>query len=321
MSRHKPDILYRLEYIAYRTIETLARIIPLEVAIAIARCIANVWWFFDRDHRQVAHENLCLAFGDKMSESRRQEIIRGVFLHIAVMVLEMIKLPQVIRRGNWREYVDFQHGERLFDVLNRGGGVVIATGHLGNFELSSYFFNMTEPPMLAVGRRLNNPYLDDYLWANRERLGERIVRKKGGIKYMATALRRGECIGFVADQDAGSKGLFVDFFGRKASTHASFAALAFRMKVPILPGYACRVGHPMKYRIYIDWPIKPVDTGDPDHDIRVMVQEFNHRLEKYITEFPEQWMWTHRRWKTRPPEELAQTAATPEATPVAAGEK
>ena len=77
----------------------------------------------------------------------------------------------------------------------------------------------------------------------------------------------------------------------------------------------------MKYRIYIDWPIKPVDTGDPDHDIRVMVQEFNHRLEKYITEFPEQWMWTHRRWKTRPPEELAQTAATPEATPVAAGEK
>ena len=306
MSKRKPDILYRLEYMAFRTVETIVRTIPLETAIAIAQYIGLILWLFDKRHRQIAHENLCLAFGDKMSESRRQEIIRGVFQHFAVMVLEMIKLPQVIRRDNWREYVDFQHSERLFDVLNRGRGAVIATGHLGNFELSSYFFNMTEPPMLAVGRRLNNPYMDDYLWANRKRLGERIVRKKGGIKHMVRALRRGECIGFVADQDAGRNGLFVDFFGRKASTHVSFAALAFRMKIPIIPGYSCRVGHPMKYRIYMDWPIEPVDTGDPDHDIRVMVQEFNHRLEKYIREFPEQWLWTHRRWKTRPSEELAQ---------------
>jgi KDO2-lipid IV(A) lauroyltransferase len=195
--------------------------------------------------------------------------------------------------------VDWQHRDHLDEVLARGRGAITATGHLGNFELISYLFNMTSPSMLAVGRSLDNPYLNDYLWATRERMGERVISKKGALKRIALALRHGDCVGFVPDQDAGRRGIFADLFGKKASSHASFAALALKMKVAVVPGYACRVGYPMKYRIYADRPIEPVDTGDWQRDLQAIVQEFNHRLEKYITEFPEQWLWTHRRWRTR----------------------
>jgi len=321
MAKTRSNLYYRLEYIAFRVVETVVKSISIETAVALAQFIGRVWWYFDRRHREIADGHLRMAFGDKMSAERREQIIRDMYLHFAVVGAEMTKFAQVIHRNNWRDYIDFVHPERLFDVLARGRGAVVATGHLGNFELISYFFNLTSPPMLAVGRKLDNPYMDAHLWATRERMGERVVNKKGGLKRMGLALRRGEVIGFVADQDAGRRGVFVELFGKKASTYSSFAALAGMMRVPIVPGYACRVGHPMKYRIYVDWPIEPADTGSRQRDIETTAAEFNRRLEKYITEFPEQWLWSHRRWKTRPPEELAQTAATPEATPVAAGEK
>jgi len=309
MAKTRFNLYYRLQYLAFRVVETIVRSISIETAVALARAIGLVWWYLDKRHRQIADEHLRMAFGDKMSAERREQVIKGVYLHFAVVGAEVLKFAQVIHRDNWRDYIDFAHSERLFDVLARGRGAVVATGHLGTFELISYFFNLTSPPMLAVGRKFDNPYMDKWLWASRERMGERVINKKGGLKRMGLALRRGEVIGFVADQDAGRRGVFVDLFGKKASTYESFAALALMMKVPIVPGYACRVGHPMKYRIYVDRPIEPVDTGNRKRDTHAIVQEFNRRLEKYITEFPEQWLWLHRRWKTRPPGEEAQIQA------------
>jgi len=324
MAKQKSNLYYRCEYIAFRIAETIVRIMPIETALAATRLLGLIWWFFDKRHRQVADDNLRLAFGDKMPQARRDQIIKDMYCHFAMMAAEVFKFSQVIRRDNWREHVEFQHSERLFDVLARGRGSVVATGHLGNFELISYFFNMTAPPMLALGRRLDNPYLNDFLWAKREQAGQRVISsKKGALKHMALALRHGDVVAFVADQDAGRRGVFVELFGKKASTYGSFAALAVMMKVAVVPGYACRVGHPMKYRIYVDQPIEPVDTGDRQRDIETIAGEFNRRLERYITEFPEQWLWTHRRWKTRPPEEIAanETQKPQAMSPIAAGAK
>ena len=316
MAKRTSNAYYLFEYAVFRVIETVVRILPIEIALWVARGGGLLWMLFGK--RQTTENNLRLAYGDTISDERRRQIARGSVEHFAMMAIEIMKFDQVIQRHNWSDHIDFQHGERLFDVLARGRGAVVATGHLGNFEMISYFFNLTSPSMLAVGRRLNNPYVDAHFWATRKRMGERVINKKGGLKRMALALRQGDCIGFVADQDAGRSGVFADLFGTKASTYSSFAALALMMKVPVVPGYCCRVGHPMRYRIYVDRPIEPVDTGDRERDIFNIVQEFNHRLEKYVREFPEQWLWGHRRWKTRPPEELAQTQKAA-AEPVAAG--
>ena len=304
MAKPRSDLYYRLEYTAFRIVETILKAMPIGAAIVIGRLIGYAWWFFDKRHRQIAHEHLLHAFGDKLTEARRQEIIRGVYLHFVMVAVEVTKFAQVINRSNWRQHIDLRGKERLDEALARGNGVVVVTGHLGNFELSSYILNLSDPPMLAVGRQLDNPYLDKHLWASRERIGQRVINKRGGLRQMAMTLRRGEVIGFVADQDAGKHGVFVDLFGREASTYPSFASLALRAKAPIIPGYACRVGQPMRYRLYLDRPIEPVDTGDRERDIRNILQEYNHRLEKYVTEFPEQWLWTYRRWKTRPPGEI-----------------
>ncbi len=316
MAKKKSNVYYRIEYVAFRLVEGIVKALPLETALAITRGIGFVWWFLDKKHRGIADGNLRLAFGDTMTESRRQQVIKDMYQHFAMMAAEVVKFSQVIRRDNWRNYIDWQRRDHLDEVLARGRGAVLATGHLGNFELISYLLNLTSPSMLAVGRRLENPYLNEYLWSSRARAGQRVISsKKGALKRMALELRHGSVIGFVADQDAGRRGVFADLFGKKASTYPSFAGLAMMMRVPIVPGYACRVGQPMKYRIYADAPIEPPNTGDRDRDILTMVQEFNHRLEKYIREFPEQWLWSHRRWRTRPSEERPAEAAKSEASP------
>jgi KDO2-lipid IV(A) lauroyltransferase len=293
-----------MEYTAFRLVETVVRIAPIGVGLAVSHVIGFLWWCFDKKHRQVAHDNLRIAFGDTISEERRQQIIKGMYLHFSMVALEFIIGPRLIRRDTWPEFIDFRARRLVESAIARGRGVVMVSGHFGNFELLSYLLNMAGHSMLAAGKDLANPYMDGYMWRYRARLGERVINsKRDALRRMALALRRGECAGFIVDQDAGRRGIFADFFGKKASTHATFASFALTAKAPVLPGYACRVGLPMKYVIHSDPPIEPVATGDRERDVRAIVEEVNRRLESFIRQYPEQWLWTHRRWKTRPPEE------------------
>jgi KDO2-lipid IV(A) lauroyltransferase len=174
------------------------------------------------------------------------------------------------------------------------------TGHFGNWEMAGYLFGVFGFPPNSVARTLDNPYLDRYLRAFRERTGQMLIPKTGGYDQMLDVLRRGGVLSFLADQDAGQNGLYVEFFGRPASTHKAIALLALEHRAPVFVGYARRVGPGFRYEVGCADIIEPGDFhGDAD-DVRRLTQRYTAALERVVRRDPDQYLWLHRRWKHQP---------------------
>jgi len=166
--------------------------------------------------------------------------------------------------------------------------------------MAGYLFGVFGFPPNSVARTLDNPYLDEFLRRFRERTGQKMIPKNGGYDQMLEVLRGGGILSFLADQDAGQRGLFVDFFGRPASTHKAIALLAIEHRAPVVVGYARRVGPGFRYEVGCDAVIEPDEwTGTAD-DARLLTQRYTSALEKFIRKSPEQYLWLHRRWKHQP---------------------
>ncbi len=177
---------------------------------------------------------------------------------------------------------------------------MLVTGHFGNWELGGYAMAMLGFSSHAIARPLDNPFLDDYLRSFRERTGQKVLAKKGDFDEMQAILARGGILATLADQDAGQRGLFVDFFGRPASTHKAVALLSLEYNVPLVVIGTRKVGEPMRYRVDVGDVILPEEyQGKPDAT-RAITQRFTTALEKVVRAAPEQYFWLHRRWKHRP---------------------
>src|SRR5262249_36682181 len=189
--------------------------------------------------------------------------VGAVYRHFCTLLVDIIHVPHKVHPGNWRRYVELDEG-RWVDLLTSGRPLLMVTGHFGNWEMGSYTLGFLGVPTYAVARPLDNPYLDDYLRTFRERSGQKILAKKGDFEQMQEGRGAGGAMGTVADQDAGQRGLFVDFFGRPASTHKAIALLALEYKVPILVVGVPRVGTGLRYRVLIADLIRPEEyEGHP----------------------------------------------------------
>jgi KDO2-lipid IV(A) lauroyltransferase len=158
-------------------------------------------------------------------------------------------------------------------------------------------------PLVSVARPRDNPWLERYVVRTRERHGQKIVAKKGAVRDLSRALREGKFLGILADQNSGRNGVFVTFFGRPASTTGAPATLALRFSVPIIPARSLRVGPGFKYEVHVEKPLARPDTGNREEDVRLLTQAFTSRIEDWVRREPGQWLWGHRRWKSRPKEE------------------
>jgi len=186
------------------------------------------------------------------------------------------------------------------DRLLKGGPIIMLSGHFGNWEMAGYLFGVFGFPPHSVARALDNPYLDGFLRRFRERSGQRMIPKKGGYDQMLAVLRDGGVLSFLADQDAGERGMFVEFFGRPASTHKAIALLALEHRAPVVVGFARRVGPGFRYEVGCEEVIDPEEwTGTAD-DARLLTQRYTQTLEAIIRRDPEQYLWLHRRWKHQP---------------------
>jgi KDO2-lipid IV(A) lauroyltransferase len=193
-----------------------------------------------------------------------------------------------------------QGHEAVLDRLLDGGPMIMVTGHFGNWEMAGYIFGMFGFPPSSVYRPLDNVFLDRYVRSFRERTGQHLIPKKGGFDEMLEILQSGKVLSFIADQDAGEKGLFVDFFGRPASTHKAIALLAIEHHAPVLVGCARRIGPGFRYEVACEEIIEPSELpGTPD-DVRILTQRYTSALERIIRRNPEQYLWLHRRWKHQP---------------------
>ena len=299
LGKAKPKALIYAEYLFFRLMILIIRTLSIESVHALMRGLANVAWAVDWWHRRIIMENLQQAFGNSLSVQKKERIGRASLQHFLMMAAEVVKLPQLVNNQNWEQFLEFDNRLRLREILASPGGLVFVTGHLGNFELGSYIFWLRGHSIHGVARRLDNPLIDGWVREFRASIGERVIPSKlGALGQMLKILSEGGRIAMIADQDAGIRGVFVDFFGRKASTQSSFAGLALSANCPVVPIYTYRVGKGFKYRTFVDEPILPVNTGDYHKDVERILLEFNRRLEGYIRAHPEQYLWAHRRWKT-----------------------
>lgn len=295
---------YVAEYAALRLWGTLMNCFPIEMNLATARWMGRIWWLLIKRHRERALDNLRHAFGDRYSEEQLRRIARQSFEHFAQLYLvEAMMTPRLVHEWSWARHVELdQLGPALREML-RDRGLIMLTGHFGSYELLGYTIARLGLPIHAIMRPLDNPLLNDYLVKTREAGGLELLFKRGATAFADDLLSRGETICFIADQDAGRKGVFVDFFGRKASTYKSIGLLALHHRVPIIVGHAVRARRGFHYRICVQRIIQPEEWDGRDDPLTWITQTFAHALEAAIRQWPEQYLWVHRRWKSRPKEE------------------
>ncbi len=303
MPRHKvrrPWLDY-LVYLGIRLVVALAQMLTIEQSYGLARLAAWIAYHLDRRHRQVGHDNLRMAFGDRLTEPERDRIVRGVYLHFGRMIMELLHTPRKLHLTNWRDRVVLVGYVPVMDQLLTGGRpLIFLSGHYGNWELAGYIFGLFGFPTASVARRLDNPYLDRYIRWFRKRTGQTLIPKTGGLDQMVEVLRANGVVSFLADQDAGPRGVYVEFFGRHASTHKAIALLAIEHQAPVIVGVARRIGPGFRYEIRCQDIIDPADLTGTADDVRVLTQRFTSALERLIRQDPTQYLWLHRRWKNQP---------------------
>jgi KDO2-lipid IV(A) lauroyltransferase len=297
-------------YLLVRVVVCLVQAFSLSAGRSLAAGLAWLAYRLDRRHREVARENLRLAFPGQYTEAELDALVRGVYRHFCTMLIEIIHLPRKLHVTNWRRHLTLDNGRDIVIALLSGLPLMIVTGHFGNWEMAGYAIGLLGFTTHAIARPLDNPYLDDFLRSFREKTGQKVLAKHGDFEQMQALLENGGVIATLADQDAGQRGLFVDFFGRPASTHKAIALLSLEHRVPLLVVGTPRVAEPMNYEVRAAEVIRPEDyEGRRADAVRAMTQRFTTALEELIRQAPGQYFWLHRRWKHQPKAKKGKQAA------------
>ena len=292
-----------LDYVIFTMIRLLAsvvRIVPMEMNYRIADILGDLLYFFDYPHRRRAKTHLRNSFPD-WSEKQIRQAARGSMRSLVYLALECVVSPQKITPTQWRKYIRLNNTDEGFELMRaKSTGVLMITGHFGNWEIGAAIFAMGSCPNVCIARPLDNQHFNDYMIEQRERTGVSVIDKKGASMHVGNLLKDRQSVGFVADQDAGRKAIYVDFFGRKASTFKSIALMAKRYNVPMIVSYSQRLERSFRFEVGIERIIRPDEWADKDDPLLWITQTYTKALEDVVRRDPAQYMWMHRRWKHRP---------------------
>ncbi len=283
-----------LEYGAAASVVASLRLAPLPVARRLARGYARLLDLALPRLRRVAMRNLAMALPEK-SESERQRIADGVFESIARLLVCFAKFAQIGRDSlsRWARFDGYEHFE---EARRRGRGVLLATAHLGNWELGALAHGLHGDPMDVVVRPLDNPWIDRLVARRRAARGNRVIEKREAARAIFKALAANGTVGILMDQNSSlDQGAFVDFFGIPACTGTGFARIAARSGAAVIPAFALWSEEEQRHVVRYYAPVEM--TGSAEQD----TARLQSRLETIIRQVPDQWLWIHRRWKTRPP--------------------
>jgi KDO2-lipid IV(A) lauroyltransferase len=293
-----------LVFLAVRTLVGVVQAVPVRWALHFAELLAAVVHRVDRRHREVAAENLRFAFPEK-SPADIDRLVRACYRHFCVLLIEIILLPRKLRLVNWPSAVAMVHGPEVVGSYLRGKPTLVVTAHLGNWELAGYYTGMFGFRTYAIARVLDNPYLERFLKKFRQATGQTIIAKKDDFDRLEGVLKNNGIVATLADQDAGPRGVFVDFFGRPASAHKAVALMAIEFDCRMVvvgtirrsPAISDRIG---PYDIVCEDVIDPAEyAGQPDA-VKAITQRYHDALARLIRRSPEQYFWLHRRWKSQP---------------------
>ncbi len=246
--------------------------------------------------RRTARRNLEMAYPDQLP-AEREAIVDEVFRSIARLIYAFARFPQ-ISRANISQWIRYDGLEHYLDAKKSGCGVLFATAHFGNWELSAFAHALMTEPMHVMIRPLDNPAVDRLVEERRQLSGNHLISKRDAARAVLRALQQNQAVGILIDQNTSlDEGVFVDFFGIPACANSGFAKIAARTGAVVIPGFAVWSESEGRYVLRFYPPVAM--TGDPAED----TQRLHRKLEEAIREYPGQWLWIHRRWKTRPPGE------------------
>jgi Kdo2-lipid IVA lauroyltransferase/acyltransferase len=292
-------MLQRLQYAPAWIIIKLLGILPRPLARAASILFAQTVYFLHVRLRRVGMRNLALAFPEK-SKSERARILRGEFTSLGRQLAEVCHFPKYTLKnvGKVIIYDGFENYERAFA---RGKGVLFLTAHFGGWEISAFFHSMHGHWLHVVMRPMDNVYLDRMIRQYRTMHGNAVVAKDDFIRGLLAAMKKGEVVGILMDTNmTPPQGIFVDFFGIPACTASGLARIALRTDAAVVPTFTVWDPGLKKYRLRFDPAVQLVRTGDLEADTIANTQLFTKIIESYVRQYPNQWLWVHRRWKTRP---------------------
>ena len=292
----------RLEYAAAWPFIKILGILPRPLARAMGFGLAWVVYLLHARLRQVGMRNLALVFPEK-SESERARILRGEFASLGRQLAEVCKFPAYTLE-NVEKVVVYDGLENYERAYARGKGVLFLTAHFGGWELSAFTHSLHGHWMHVVVRAMDNVYLDRLIRKYRTMHGNQIVEKDDFVRGLLAAMKAGEVVGILMDTNmTPPQGIFVDFFGIPACTASGLARIALRTDAAVVPTFTIWDQQLGKYRLRFDPAVELARTGELESDIHANTQKFTSMIEDYVRKYPEQWLWVHRRWKTRPPGE------------------
>jgi Kdo2-lipid IVA lauroyltransferase/acyltransferase len=289
---------YRLEYALAWIFLKFIGALPRPLARAVGISLAWAVYLLHGKLRRVGKRNLEMVFPEK-SRKERARILRGVFTSLGRQLAE-VSLYRRYTRQNVSKIVVYEGFENYERALARGKGVLFLTAHLGAWELSAFAHSLYGYPLGVLMRALDNPYLDRLARTYRTLHGNKTV-DKDFARGLISAMRKGETVGVLMDTNMiASQGVFVDFFGIQACTASGIARIALRTDAAVVPGFT--IWDPMlkKYRLRFDPAAQLIRTGDTEADVVANTALFTKIIEDYVRRYPDQWLWVHRRWKTRP---------------------
>lgn len=297
----------RLERWGALFIYHVANMLPRHAALRLGEFLADIAFYLLRRFRKIALENVNIAFGDSMPESRKREIVKSAFRTLGKTMVDFMRFGSYARDDILRMAKRAEGLEYLEKAMKESpGGVIGLAGHFGSWEFCGAWLVASGYNLVAVGKEQPDRELTKLMLKLRQDVGiEHIPRTRQGKKAIILTLNSKKILGLLGDQNGGKKGIFVPFFGKMASCFKGPAQLAVKKKAPVLLLIALWEGD--DYVIRISPPVEIIDTGDAEKDLYENTLRCQKVIENTVREFPEQWLWGHKRWKTRPPGEIVKS--------------
>jgi Kdo2-lipid IVA lauroyltransferase/acyltransferase len=296
----RASLTHWLEFMTLRAVGGLMHAFDVEQNLHTAGAIGDAYFQWVGRHRDRAIANVRLAFPE-WPEARIRATARASMRNMfQLFMVDSLVMPRLITSDSWPRYVHLGPLNVVVEMLARHQPAIYVTGHVGNWELLGFTLAALGFPMTALARPLDNPLINDWALDVREARGLQILTKWGATPALHALIDSGGRVGFIADQNAGDDGLFVPFFGRLASAYKSIGLLAMHHRVPVVAGLARRLDGRFRYEVSCVDIIRPEEWDAQDDPLFYITARYTRAMETMVRLVPEQYLWVHRRWKSRP---------------------
>ncbi|MFO7885372.1 MAG: lysophospholipid acyltransferase family protein [Desulfobacteraceae bacterium] len=296
-------IIDNIIYFGISIFMCLLGFLPESVGNIMGNFLGSIWFNFDKKHRKLTIKNLKLAYKNEKTDKEIKAIAKTVFQNTAKMLFEHTRFHRT-KQENLHKLFSIRGLEHLKAAHEEGKGILGFTGHLGNWELLSALAYITKIDFAVVYKTIEFAPLNRYIIKKREFTGAKMFPVHNALDAIVKSLQQGGIAGIWLDQNVRKRerGVFIDFFNRKACTTKGLARLALSTKAPVIPVFTYRADNKTFIDILPKMPL--IETGNLEQDILDNTQAYHSLIEKYVRKYPDQWFWIHNRWKTRPLEEL-----------------